>query len=232
MPESLTEIQYAEQLRTIFTLNISGEVQMWNLVEYFHPGLKKIEKRGQLNYRMFMTGFAGFDESLRKNATAILWIEQEKLLLVGSSDCCIYVLVLGANQELFLKLVLASHTNCIKRMRFCPRTKYVYSVANNNLINVWNPYVKKPITSINAFKDIDKIIIDVVIPEKNNVLVGISEIGQLIVWDMLNYARVTIKYYGQKCDLTVFETKPFLITGGASVNIIEYGTQINKEKIY
>ena len=41
-----------------------------------------------------------------------------------------------------------------------------------------------------------------------------------------------MKHFGQKYDLTVFETKPFLVTGGAFVNIIEYGTQINKEKVY
>ena len=44
MPESIIEIQYSELLKTIFTLNISGQVQMWSLNEYFHPNLKKIDK--------------------------------------------------------------------------------------------------------------------------------------------------------------------------------------------
>ena len=49
---------------------------------------------------------------------------------------------------------------------------------------------------------------------------------------MSNLVKVCLKNFSLKSQLTLFDTKPFLITGGASVIISEYGTQINKEKIY
>lgn len=233
LPESISEVQYIQKLKILLTLTISGELQTWNMAEYFSQSCKRNEKSGVLNYRMILIDkVPGYNEELFKNCSSFLWVEYEQILLIAYKDFAIYNLQQNSAFEFYLKVVLTNHTALIKKMKFSNKTKYVYSVSINNVINVWNPFVKKPLSSINAFKDIEKIVVDVFIPEKNNVIVGLTETNSLVIWDMLNLAKVCQKNYSLKSQLTLFDTKPFLITGGAAINISEYGTQINKKKIY
>ena len=231
--ESIVDIQYALQIKTLLTQSISGRIEAWNMEEYFSPVMKLIAERGQINFRMILAEIPGQDERIFSTCTSFQWIENLKLLLLGCRDSIIYVFNLGLNQDLKPKINLKGHKKPIKNMRFSNRTKYVYSAAGDNLILVHNPFVETPITCINVFKDTDKIITDIRIPDKNNVVIGITEDGQVLIWDMLTYAKLSSKNFGgKKSELVVFEGKSLIATGGFTVSFIEYSQQHGIQKIH
>ena len=169
--------------------------------EYFSPNLKKVDKKGQLNHRMLYKKLDGFNKEIFTKCSSILWIEEENVILLGNNDCFIYVYILNQALELVPKLALTPFTKPIKNMRYCSRTKHVITISNDNVLAIWNKNVKNPLSSFSCFKDLHFMIRNVFAPDKNNIVVGTSDDGHVVVWDLLNFSRVCTRTFGPKSNL-------------------------------
>lgn len=200
--------------------------------EYFGNNMKNIDKKGQINYLLMLTTLYDQDDNIFDEATAILWIESTKTMLVANRNTSIYVFYLDQNKILKPKITLNGHLKAVKRIKYSNRTKSVYSCAYDNNIITWNPSVKKAMNSFSAFKDTDKIIKDIFLPDTSDVLCAILENGQIIIWDLSSFEKLSYKTYGTKAMLYPYDTKQIIIHGGFSVQFIEYSQQFAIQKLY
>lgn len=231
LPENVHDIIYSKKLKALYVLSVSGRVSAIDLDEYFGPNTKKIDEIGQLNYRQFNYPIQNQEDTIFETATAILWIDILKLLLIACKNLSIYVFIVGTNNEMKPKSTLNGHTKLIRKMVYSKTSRYVYSYAYDNTICVWNPLVKKYVNCINVFKDTDQIIKDISVPDNSNVLCGITEKGMCIIWETQNWIRLAVKNFSPRAMLYPFEGKPYILCGGYNFGIYEYSQQFSIQKV-
>ena len=231
LPENVLDIIYSKRLKVQYILAVGGRVSAMDMTKYFDINTKKIESIDQLNYRYFDYPIQNKDDTIFETATAILWIDILKLLLIACKNLSIYVFIVGTNNEMKPKSTLNGHTKLIRKMVYSKTSRYVYSFAYDNTICVWNPLVKKYVNCINVFKDTDQIIKDISVPDNSNVLCGITEKGMCIIWETQNWTKLAVKNFSDKARLYPFEGKPYILCGGYNFSIYEYNQGLTVQKV-
>lgn len=128
--------------------------------------------------------------------------------------------------------ILHGHTKPIQHLHYSQKYKYLFTASMDNQVLIWNPFVSRPVISIQGrFRcdvvetEIGDVIKSVGYPIQSPILSVMTAKNSLICYDMANYSKIYTKRFPGPSEAHLLTGYPMMFSQAAGITPFEFKEQ-------